>query len=171
MDTLWDGLYALYERAPAGARRRLSAFISSPLTLRWFVLYAGIGVSGVTVYFGLLWIFLRQHMAALPATMISYLLGASLQFVLNRYVNFQAFDRSVARQASSYLAIIVLNLMVTAVVVMVGVHAFHLHAFTANLATIPFTFPTAYLANRYMTFGPGIRARVREWARARSGSV
>jgi len=167
MNGLWERLFLFYEKLPAGIRGQLGVFISSPLTLRWLVLYIVIGFSGVAVYFGLLWVLLRESVPVLAATACSFFTGASLQFLLNRFLNFRAFDRTVSRQASTYAAIMALNFLLTMLIVTVGTQGLHMHPFLANVVTIPVTSPTAYLANRYMTFGPGIRARLREWVRVR----
>jgi acetyltransferase-like isoleucine patch superfamily enzyme/putative flippase GtrA len=162
MATPWESLFRVYEKMPAGVRKRLTVFVSDPRTLRGFFLYVCIGFTGVTVYFGLLWIFLRANLPALTATAASFLIGASLQFLLNRYLNFRAFDRTITRQASTGLAVITLNFLLTLAIVAFAVHALHMSAFLANIATIPVTLPVAYLATRYMTFGPGIRARLHQ---------
>jgi putative flippase GtrA len=171
MDDIWERLFRLYEKIPQALRNKLGVFVSSPQTLRLFVVYIGIGFAGLAAYFAVLEALLRENVPLLAATACSFLVGVSFQFLLNRYVNFRAFDRAVTRQASTYVVVIGLNLLLTMLVVAVAVRALHMNPFLANLATIPITSPVAYLANRYLTFGPGIRARLRDWLRVRRESL
>ncbi len=126
-----------------------------------FARYAVIGASGVGIYLGLVWVLARIGWPPLAATIAGYLVGASWQFLLNRYYNFRAYDRHVAHQASSYLVVMIVNFGLTVAVVAFGIHVLRLSTFAANLLQLPVTFPIAYLANRHLTFGPGIIARLR----------
>jgi putative flippase GtrA len=154
-----------YERyrnfTPAPLRRLLTPFISSPQTLRWFLLYGCIGASGVAVFLGLVWLFARMHVMPVAASGIAFACGASLQFFLNRNYNFRAFDRAASHQARTYAAVMSINFALTLLIVACAVHA-GIGAVQANLLTLVVTFPVAFLANRHLTFGPGITARVRE---------
>ncbi|MDE2483317.1 MAG: GtrA family protein [bacterium] len=132
---------------------------------RMLTKYAVVGASGVVVYLGLVWLLARAGWAPLLATILGYLAGATWQFVLNRHLTFRAFDRHIGHQAGTYGVVMVVNFVLTVAVVAFGVHVLRLSTFAANLLQLPVTFPTAYLANRYLTFGPGIAARVRALVR------
>lgn len=144
-------------------------FVSSALTLRWFVLYLTIGLAGVVFYLLLLLFILHLGVSPLLATASAYVITASVQFIVNRNANFRAFDRAVTHQAANYAVVAVLIFLLTMALVGVGVRAIGLSPFTANALTLVITCPLAYLANSSMTFGPGIVARLREWIDASQG--
>ena len=148
-----ERLFTIYERVtPPVFQRWLRPFFSDPRTLRWFVLYACIGAFGVAVYLFLAWLLSRSGIPVIVASGIAFASGATAQFLLNRNVNFRAFHRAAHRQARTYLVVMAINFALTLAIVSLSTRFLHATAEEANLLTLPFTFPMAYLANRYVTF-------------------
>jgi len=157
MSNAWVRLYAIYERMPGVLRAPFRPFVSSPVTLRWLVWYVFIGLCGIALYLALLECLLLIGVSPLVATAIACVVSASLQFMVNRNRNFRAFNRPILQQAMNYVLIGLCVLALTMVLVFAGIHVLRLPPFTANALTLLVTTPLAYLANRHLTFGPGIR--------------
>jgi len=126
--------------------------------LRWFLAYAVIGATGVGVFIGAAALLLRLGCNPLLATAAGMLLGASLQFALNRQLNFRAIHQPVARQALSFATVLAFNIIATLAIVTVALRTLHASPFAADLLSVPITFPLAYIINRHLTFGPGMNA-------------
>lgn len=146
-------LYSFYERfTPVPAQRLLRPFFSDARTMRWFVLYGCIGATGVGIYLGLVWVLTHSGVPVLVATAVSFASGATAQFLLNRNLNFRAFHRKASYQARTYVLVMAVNFVLTLLIVYSTTRLFRLDSEIANLATLPVTFPVAYLCNRYLTF-------------------
>jgi len=125
--------------------------------LRWFLAYAVIGATGVAVFVGAAALLVRAGCDPLLATALGMLLGASLQFALNRHVNFRAIHQPVARQALTFATVMAVNIVATLAIVAAALHTLHASPVVANILSVPITFPLAYVVNRHLTFGPGMR--------------
>lgn len=107
---------------------------------------------------------------ALPAaTTIGYVAGVSTHFALNRAFSFRNFDRTWRNQARTYGAIVFAQWVMTVTVVELLVHGAHAAPFVAKLVAVAANLPVGFLCHRSMTFGPGIRSRLRELAGLRRG--
>lgn len=161
--------YRMYIRlTPALLRRLLEPFVDSVDSLRLLIVYVWIGILGEIVLFGALQTLLTLHWPRIAAVSISYAVAVALQFFLNKYYNFRAFDRMILHQAGTYVIVTVVTYALTVVIVEIGVRALHLAPLLALLLTLPVGLPVAYLGNRYLTFGPGVLAGWRRlWSRLR----
>lgn len=141
--------------------------------MRLFVLYCWIGLAGVFVYIGVLWLLLKLGVSAPLAITLSYCAGGATQFFGNRYFNFRAFERTVMHQGSTYVLISIVNYLLTLAFVTVAVRFAGMSVLLATVLSLPITFPAAYLANRYLTFGAGIMASLKRWRsrKARAADV
>lgn len=116
------------------------------------------GVAGVALYTVLLWFFVRAGIPSFWAFTASYVLAVAAQFLMNRYWNFRAFDRAIHHQAATYLVVTALNYAIMIAVEEIGVQILHVGPVLAYIISIPVNLPVGYLANRFLTFGPGILA-------------
>ena len=136
-------------------------------TLRQIGLYLAIGglVFCVDV-FTLQAMIARGIMAALAAT-LSFALGVSTHFLLNRYLNFRNFERAIHAQARTYVVIVTFSWLVTIAIIEAGVRL-GLGPLQGKMIAVVVNLPVGYLAHRYMTFSKGMRAafRARNAARA-----
>jgi putative flippase GtrA len=132
----------------------------SPLdaTARTFLGYVAIGIAGVTLYVALLWAFGRLHVAPFYAFTLSYVLAVTAQFFMNKYWNFRAFDRTIHQQARTYVVVTAFNYLIMIAVEEFGLIVMHLSPIAAYGLSIPIVLPFGYLAQRFLTFGPGIFA-------------
>ena len=115
-----------------------------------------VGVLGVALYVVLLWLFVRAGMPQFWAFTASYVLAVAAQFLMNRYWNFRAFDRAIHHQAGTYVLVTALNYVLMIAVEEFGVQVLRVGPVWAYLISIPVNLPIGYLANRFLTFGPGI---------------
>lgn len=125
-------------------------------TRRTFTGYVCVGVAGVALYMLLLSIFVRAGMQAFWAFTASYVVAVAAQFLMNRYWNFRAFDRAIHHQAGTYVVVTAINYVIMIAVEEAAIHALHVTPFWAYVISIPVNLPVGYLANRFLTFGPGI---------------
>lgn len=123
-----------------------------------FVRYVLIGVLVLVVDVGGLAILLAAGVVREGAVASSFLAAMIVQFTLNRWLNFRAFDRSVVSQAANYLAVTGANLLLTLVVVDFCVLQLHTTALAGKLLSLPLTLPFSYVAHKHVTFGAGLRA-------------
>jgi putative flippase GtrA len=132
--------------------------LRTPETTRTFIGYAVIGVIGVALYVALLWGFGLLHVAPFYAFTFSYVLAVSAQFFMNKYWNFRAFDRATHQQAGTYAVVIAFNYAILIAIEEFGIGVLHLSPIAAYVLSIPIVLPFGYLAQRFLTFGPGILA-------------
>ena len=105
-------------------------------------------VGGITaaIYYaliGLLWGLLGAHY--LVAVSIAYVSAVAFHFLANRRVTFEAFHDSAGRQLPRYVALAVLNYLVTLVVVDLAVRFAGLHVYVATTLAILATLATGYV--------------------------
>ncbi len=101
------------------------------------------------------------------ATTISYGLAVTAHFTLNKFLNFRNFERSTLSQFRTYGVVVVFLWIISMLLIEVGVRAFGLLPMQAKILAIAVNIPTGYVANRYLTFGGGIRGTWRRWQRSR----
>ncbi len=139
---------------------------------RQFTTYAAVGVIGTLIDLSLFWALLRLHVPTPAAVTLAYGLATALQFYLNRHWTFRAFDRAAVVQAGTYLVVTLVNWLVALLFVEAGTHVFHLTPLVAKALSIPPSAVVGFLGNRYLTFGAGLRATMRDvraWLRRRKG--
>lgn len=95
------------------------------------------------------------------ATVAAYALAIVVHFVLNKYINFRSFSRTLVAQARTYLLIQVSLLIVTLLIVVTGVDLLHTQPLVAKAAAIAVNLPLGFLAHRFLTFEAGIMAMYR----------
>ena len=132
-------------------------------TLRTFAGYVCVGIAGVALYMGLLWCFDRAGLIPFAAFTLSYIIAVSAQFLMNKYLNFRAFDRAIHHQASTYIVVTAVNYVLMIAVEELGIHLLHVDTLMAYALSIPVNLPIGYLANRFLTFGPGITESLRRY--------
>lgn len=114
--------------------------------------YAVAGAAGVCVYGIVLSALVHMHVPAIVSFTVSWGCGIALQFLMNRYWSFRAFDRPIRRQVVEYVAIALLNYVLMLAIEEFGMRVLNLSALAAFGLTIPVNTPIAYLANRHLTF-------------------
>lgn len=130
--------------------------------------YLTIGGFVFAVDFGSFALVLRLGWPLLVVATLSYGLGIATHFTLNKYVNFRAHDRPVHSQALTYGAVAFVCWLTTLLIVK-GTFAFavpYLGAYRAGvagkLAAVAVNIPLGFLGHRYLTFGRGIAATLRD---------
>jgi putative flippase GtrA len=130
-----------------------------------FARYLIIGTTVFVIDVGSFQALLRLRALLTVATALSYLLGISTHFTLNRYWNFRVFERSLGRQARTYFVIALSQLPVTIAIVEAGVHFGRLTPLEAKVLAVVLNVPLSFLAHKHLTFGPGIRSTFRDLVR------
>jgi putative flippase GtrA len=139
----------------------MTAFISSRGARRQLVTYAAIGIIVASVDFSLFNVLIGQHAARFVATTAAYATGVLTHFLLNRFFNFRNFERTIVQQARTYTVIIAFAWVVTLLIVELGVRL-GFAAFPSRVAAAILNFPLGFACHRYLTFGAGITATVRD---------
>ena len=127
-----------------------------------FSRYLAIGLLVAGVDTGSFALGIRQHIALLLATTIAYILGVIAHFTLNRLLNFRNFDRQWHEQARTYGAIVTCQFLITLGIVGAGV-GLGLQPIAAKIIAAATNVPVGFFAHRYLTFGPGIIASIRQY--------
>jgi putative flippase GtrA len=143
---------------PAALSRYGASFFAASETRRTLAGYVCVGVAGVALYMLLLAAFVRIGLRSFEAFTLSYVLAVSAQFLMNKYWNFKAFDRAIHQQAATYVVVTALNYAIMIGVEEASIHTLHVTPLWAYVISIPVNLPVGYLANRFLTFGPGIFA-------------
>lgn len=129
--------------------------------VRQVFFYGTVGVIGTSIDVGLLWVFLWLKLTPVVAVTLAYFTATAVQFFLNRHWSFRAFDRAAIHQFRAYVVVVLANWFVAVAFVEGGIHLFGLPPLVAKALSIPPSFAVGFLGNRYLTFGPGIRATYR----------
>lgn len=143
----------------------LARLIHSPTVAAQFVRYLIIGSTVFFIDVSSFQALVHERTPLIAAVVISYLLGISTHFALNKYWNFRVFERSMARQARTYLVIALAQLPLTIAIVEAGVHYANLTPLEAKILAILVNVPLSFIAHKYLTFGPGIRKTFKEIVR------
>jgi putative flippase GtrA len=122
-----------------------------------FVRYLIIGSTVFCIDVGSFQILVRIRVLLVAAVTISYILGITTHFTLNRYWNFRVFERSIGRQARTYFIIALSQLPITIAIVEARVHIAKLSPLEAKVLAVAVNVPLSFLAHKYLTFGAGIR--------------
>lgn len=130
-----------------------------------FVRYLIIGATVFAIDVGSFQALLRIGVLLSFATALSYVVGISTHFTLNRYWNFRAFERSLGGQARTYFVIALSQLPLTIAIVEAGVHFARLTPIEAKVVAIAINVPLSFAAHKYLTFGPGIRSTWKDLVR------
>lgn len=132
----------------------------------WLTFLRYIGIGGVVFVFnvGVFQLFLNLRFPLSLATTIAYGLSVIVHFLLNKFLNFKSFERSILHQLRTYLAVVTFCWLITVLVVQIGVNWLSLPPVVATMVAIVINIPLGFLGNRYLTFEGGIRAA---WRRAR----
>lgn len=120
-----------------------------------------VGVLGTALDFALLWAFLRLRVWLPLAVSIAYLAATAAQFAANRHYTFRNFDRAALAQSRTYAVVCALNWLVAVAVVQIGTSIFALSPLVAKACSIPPSAALGFFGNRYLTFGPGVRGRLK----------
>jgi putative flippase GtrA len=141
--------------------KRLKLTSAQRSLLLSFIRYLSIGGIVFCVDMGTFQLLLQTGTYRPFATTIAYILGVTVHFILNKFLNFRSFERSTLRQLRTYLIVVVFCWIATLLIVEVGVK-WGFTPFGAKLVAIALNIPIGYLCHRYLTFGSGISAAVRQ---------
>jgi putative flippase GtrA len=130
-----------------------------------FARYLVIGSTVFCIDVGSFQVFIRLGALLVVAVTLSYAIGITTHFTLNKYLNFRVFERSVAHQARTYFVIAIAQLPVTIAIVEAGVHLGKLTPLEAKILAVAINVPLSFLAHKYLTFGPGIRGTFKDLVR------
>jgi len=85
-----------------------------------------------------------------------------VHFSLNKYVNFRAHDRAIHLQAGTYVAITAITMPLSIMLVEILVVRFGMIPIEAKVLSVIALMPVTFSAHRFLTFGPGIVARLKK---------
>lgn len=127
----------------------------------FFSRYLAVGAIVFVIDVGLFQTFVALRVTLWIGTSIAYAVGVVVHFLLNKYVNFRAFDRTILAQARTYVILQIPTLVVTALVVEVCTYGLHLMPLVAKAISIAINLPIGFLSHRYLTFSAGIGSMAR----------
>ena len=110
------------------------------------------GITAVIYYalIGILWGLLGAHYLA--AVSVAYVSAVAFHFLANRRVTFDASRDSARRQLPRYVALAVLNYLVTLAVVALAVRVAGLHVYVGTTLAILATLVTGYVGMKRWVF-------------------
>lgn len=162
--------YLLFERSvPERVRSWLVPVISSPDSLRQFVLYGVIGLTITIMDLAILATLLHLGVYRPLSVSVAYVTAGTVQFLLNKYWNFRSFDRSTSAQAGTYVALSIAFWIATVVWIEVAVRLFGMPPLLAKILFIPVNVVAGFLSVRYLAFGKGIRRTIADALKTRGG--
>jgi putative flippase GtrA len=138
----------------------LNRLLKDRHTQRLFITYCAIGGSVQVLDLAVFQTLIVLKMPPLAAVTAGGAAAMFAHFSLNKWANFRNFDRPTVRQFRTYLATTAVWWIVTAVIVETFI-ALHFAPIVGKLVAVAVNLPLNFLAQRYLTFGPGIRARLR----------
>lgn len=127
-----------------------------------FLRYISIGGFLVSVDLGVFKFLLLKEFSRPFSATVAYAIAVALQFLLNKYFNFKNFERSAASQIKTYLAVIFCCWLVTISIIEICVRFLNLIPLLGKLVAILVNIPLSFYCHRYLTFGQGIRAVIRQ---------
>ena len=129
---------------------------------RQFTAYAIVGLAGTVLDLSLFACFVKLGVWTPLAVTAAFFVATAAQFVANRNWSFRALHRPAIAQAPVYAIVTFVNWLLAVAIVEAGVARLHLAPLIAKALSIPPTALLGFIANRYLTFGPGWRrGRVR----------
>jgi putative flippase GtrA len=123
-----------------------------------FLRYLAAGAVVFVIDVGLFASFVRLGFALWLGTSIAFTVAAVAHFILNKYLTFRAFDRTIVKQARTYLILQIPSLLLTAAIVEGCTIVLHFAPLVSKVISIAVNVPLGFLGHRYLTFGGGIRA-------------
>lgn len=132
--------------------------------------YASIGGFVTCIDVGSFVLFLRAGWPLLAVITASWGIALATHFSLNKYVNFRAHDRPTHHQVATY-AIVAGATWLTTTAIVKGAVAIGAPPLFGKFVAIAFNVPIGFFGHRYLTFGRGISATLKEALRRRRASV
>lgn len=146
------------QSAPGGGRYRLS--VPSPALLRQFVVYAAVGAVATAVDWGSFYACIKPlgiHYAL--AVVVSFLLGATTNYTLNRWITFRDRTKAIAAQVTVYAAVSLVSLLMSVGLMALGVEVVHLSPMGARIVTTGVMLLANFAMHKAMTFNPALYRR------------
>lgn len=101
------------------------------------------------------------------ATTLSYGSAVVVHFTLNKFFNFKNFERSTLRQFRTYLLVVAVCWLITVLIIQIGIGRLGLTPLQAKLIAVVLNIPIGFVCHKYLTFGAGVRTRLRQLQRSR----
>lgn len=124
---------------------------------RQFTAYAIVGLGGTLLDLFLFWCLVKLAVWTSVAVTAAFFIATAAQFVANRNWSFRALHRPALAQAPVYAIVTFVNWLLALAIVETGVARFHLTPLAAKALSIPPVALAGFIANRYLTFGAGLR--------------
>ncbi len=143
---------------PAAGRSRLP--IASGALLRQFLVYAGVGAVATGVDWGSFYLCIKPlgiHYTL--AVVVSFLLGATTNYTLNRWITFRDRTRAIAAQVTVYAAVSLVSLLMSVGLMALGVEVVHLPPMWARILTTGVMLLANFVMHKFMTFNPELYRR------------
>jgi putative flippase GtrA len=132
--------------------------------------YASIGGFVTCIDVGTFVLFLRAGWPLFAVITASLGLAFATHFLLNKYVNFRAHDRPAHHQAATY-AVVAGTTWLTTTAIVKGAVALGAPPLLGKFVAIAFNVPIGFFGHRYLTFGRGINATLKEALRRRRATI
>lgn len=122
------------------------------LRKKQFLLYCVIGVSGVTLDFGVYWLLLHSgKLDYQAANATGYASGTLLSFILNARFNFRVTDK-IGLRLASFLGVALLGWLASAGLLSVLIGGYDLNKYGAKFAALVLVVLLQYNLNRLFSF-------------------
>lgn len=129
---------------------------ANPTLYSHFLAFAKFGIVGTVtaaIYFLAMWIADTQlRLNYIAAVSIAYFVSTAFHFLANRHFTFRAAKERHGNQMLRYIAMWVLNYLITIVIISVCVERFQLSPYLGVCISVVFTVFTGYFLARYWVF-------------------
>lgn len=139
---------------------RVSLAVPSGALLRQFFVYAAVGAVATAVDWGSFYACIHPlgiHYAL--AVVVSFLLGATTNYTLNRWITFRDRTRAIAAQVTVYAAVSLVSLLMSVGLMALGVEVVHLSPMGARIVTTGVMLLANFVMHKAMTFNPALYRR------------
>jgi putative flippase GtrA len=128
-------------------------------TVEQIIRYLVIGALTALVDFATLYLLaVCRHWNTALAAAIAFLVALIIHFTLNKYYNFKSFDRSVRAQLRTYIAVTVVNFLSTIIFIHLFTNYVGIPILWSKAMTVLINMSWGFPAQKFLTFGRGIRA-------------
>ena len=142
------------EPAPGRDLRRVLGLVPRAL-LRQFAVYTLVGAIATGVDWGSFYCFLTLlGLDYRIAVSLSFLLGATANYTLNRWITFQDKTRQIVAQVGVYTAVSLASLVMSVALMTAEVELLKMAPMPARILTTGIMLFANYLMHKFMTFNP-----------------
>lgn len=120
--------------------------------IKQFISFVGIGVIGTICDYAFFLIMLYLEGNYLVATIIGIIIGASINFTLNKKYTFKDKEKYSVKQSMIYVSTVIVYLIMTTACMYLFVDIIHWNSIISRGLTIAICVPTNYLLNKKFVY-------------------